>query len=113
MRIVAAVLIFASACAASAQQAPSVPAAVPSADTAQPGVVPDAAANAQDKAPTGNASAHDRKCLKHTGSRLIEEDQKDQKAQKDRKCANANGRAHTREDIDQSGVISLQDALRR
>jgi hypothetical protein len=89
---------------------------VPSSVSPQPGVVPDAPTNGQDKAPAGNASAHDRKCLKYTGSRLIEEDRKDQngqKVRKERKCANANGRAHTREDIDQSGVISLQDALRR
>lgn len=49
----------------------------------------------------------DRNCLKHTGSRVIRADSKG------RKCANATGRAYNRDDIDRTGAVDLQDAIRR
>ena len=50
----------------------------------------------------------DRNCLKETGSRLAPRPDS-----KGRKCVNATGRSYTREDMDRTGAIDLQDALRR
>jgi len=48
----------------------------------------------------------DRNCLKYTGSRLISADRHG------RKCANAPGRAYTRDDLERTGAVDLADALR-
>lgn len=50
----------------------------------------------------------DRNCLRHTGSRLIQREQKKGK----RACAPVNGRVYTREDIDRTGRTDIADALR-
>jgi hypothetical protein len=50
----------------------------------------------------------DRNCLKETGSRLAPRPDS-----KGRKCVNASGRSYTKEDMDRTGAIDLQDALRR
>lgn len=48
---------------------------------------------------------NDRHCLRHTGSRLIGKDRR-------QSCANAPGRAYTREDIERTGHTDLLSALR-
>ena len=50
----------------------------------------------------------DRSCLKETGSRLAPRPDN-----KGRKCINATGRAYTKDDLDSTGAIDLNDALRR
>jgi hypothetical protein len=50
----------------------------------------------------------DRSCLKETGSRLAPRPDS-----KGRKCINATGRAYTKGDLDSTGAIDLNDALRR
>ena len=52
--------------------------------------------------------AADRNCLKETGSRIAPRPDS-----KGRKCVNATGRSYTKEDMDRTGAIDLQDALRR
>lgn len=51
------------------------------------------------------AVVNDRTCLRHTGSRLIGKE-------RNRPCANAAGRAYTREDIERTGHVDLLSALR-
>lgn len=53
----------------------------------------------------GTAVVNDRTCLRHTGSRLIGKE-------RNRPCANAAGRAYTREDIERTGHVDLLSALR-
>jgi ABC-type oligopeptide transport system substrate-binding subunit len=50
---------------------------------------------------------NDRNCLRETGSRLIRSDSKG------RKCSIAAGRSYDRRDIDRTGALGLQEALRR
>ena len=50
----------------------------------------------------------DRNCLKETGSRLAPRPDS-----KGRKCVNATGHAYTKDDLDRTGAIDLEDALRR
>lgn len=51
---------------------------------------------------TDKTALNDRNCLRHTGSRLVGKGQ----------CANASGRAYTRDDLQRSGRTDLADALR-
>ena len=56
--------------------------------------------------------ADDRFCIEQTGSRITAA--RNARSKSDQKeCVNAGGRVYTREDIDRSGSVDLQDALRR
>jgi outer membrane cobalamin receptor len=56
--------------------------------------------------------ADDRFCIEQTGSRIVAA--RNARSKSDQKeCVNAGGRVYTREDIERSGSIDLQDALRR
>ena len=58
----------------------------------------------------------DRRCLRYTGSRVIAdpvaETDKDKSDPKRRRCATASGRVYTREDLEGSGHITVEEALR-
>jgi hypothetical protein len=70
---------------------------------------------------TADSPGLDRKCLRHTGSLITASQNEkgdrahraDKSARKGDQCANANGRAYTREEIDRTGAVDLADALRR
>ncbi|RNF82664.1 hypothetical protein [Montanilutibacter psychrotolerans] len=94
-------------------------AAGPLAAQTAPPAEPELAAQAANEAPVADASTTgegdatakpevDRNCLRHTGSRLIQREQKKGK----RGCAPMNGRVYTREDIDRTGRTDIADALR-
>ena len=54
----------------------------------------------------------DRICIEQTGSRITAaRNARSRSAEKE--CVNAGGRVYTREDIERSGSVDLQDALRR
>jgi len=78
-----------------------------------PAITPtsDTAATAQ-LAPKEQAAskneASDRNCLKETGSRIAPRPDS-----KGRKCVNASGRSYTKGDLDSTGAVDLNDALRR
>ena len=56
--------------------------------------------------------ADDRFCIEQTGSRIVAaRNARSKSEQKD--CVAAGGRVYTREDIDRTGSVDLQDALRR
>lgn len=56
--------------------------------------------------------ADDRFCIEQTGSRITAA--RNARSRSDEKeCVNAGGRVYTREDIERSGSVDLQDALRR
>ena len=56
--------------------------------------------------------ADDRFCIEQTGSRITAA--RNARSRSDEKeCVNAGGRVYTREDIQRSGSVDLQDALRR
>ena len=62
-------------------------------------------------AATQRGKPDDRFCIKETGSRVVATRNRNKRA--DDECVNANGRVYTREDIERSGSVDLQDALRR
>lgn len=96
------VLLSGLAFAASAQSAQPV--------SATPEPAPQAAPAGQDatdqNASSDKAALSDRDCLRHTGSRLIRRDAKGDG------CANATGRAYTREELDRTGGRDLAQSLR-
>lgn len=96
-RILLACLLTGFAFAASAQSA-NVPAAAE--------VKVDSTA---ETAEAGKDKLNDRICLRHTGSRVVA--QQNQKGQN--RCANAAGRAYTKDDLDRTGEVDLADALRK
>ena len=56
--------------------------------------------------------ADDRICIEQTGSRITAA--RNARSKSDQKeCVAAGGRVYTREDIERSGSVDLQDALRR
>lgn len=56
----------------------------------------------------------DRYCVKHTGTRLIVEDDRADKTRTFRNaCVDAGGRVYTREQIESTGEVDLADALRK
>ncbi|GGK10763.1 hypothetical protein [Luteimonas terricola] len=56
--------------------------------------------------------ADDRFCIEQTGSRITAA--RNARSKSDQKeCVAAGGRVYTREDIDKTGSVDLQDALRR
>jgi hypothetical protein len=78
---------------------PAAPASsAPAPATAQPA--------SKDEAAKDDVS--DRNCLRETGSRLAPRPDS-----KGRKCVNASGRSYTKGDLDSTGAIDLEDALRR
>jgi hypothetical protein len=102
------VLLSALAFAASAQSASPTPEASP-ASTAQRHIA--AQSGAEPGAPDQNAAAKtralsDHNCLRHTGSRIISRDARGEG------CANATGRAYTREELDSTGGRDLAHSLR-
>ena len=62
-------------------------------------------AKAEGAAAEATPMVNERTCLRHTGSRLIGKE-------RGRPCANAAGRAYTREDIERTGHVDLLSALR-
>lgn len=96
---------------AAAAQTPAPAPAEPAAPQAAAAPVNGAATTAQ-PAPKDQVAkkdeVSDRNCLKETGSRLVTRPDS-----KGRKCVNATGRSYTKEDMDRTGAIDLQDALRR
>lgn len=56
----------------------------------------------------------DRYCVKHTGTRLMVEDDRADKTRTFRDaCVDAGGRVYTREQIESTGEVDLADALRK
>jgi pyruvate/2-oxoglutarate dehydrogenase complex dihydrolipoamide acyltransferase (E2) component len=107
MKLVLGAALLSLAFAASAQTvAPAADAAAPQTAAAAPAEAPVEASTNRNKT-SAKDDAADHNCLKHTGSRLIRADSKG------RKCAMAAGRAYNRDDIDRTGAVGLQDALRR
>ena len=104
LRLVLAAALSAAAFAAGAQ--PVDPAVAPVSD--------DAAEDARD-----DDRRVDRRCLRHTGSRILADRDPDtdagtEAAGKDtrRRCAIGNGTVYTREDIDGTGQVTVEEALR-
>ncbi|NLA68235.1 MAG: hypothetical protein GX856_08360, partial [Gammaproteobacteria bacterium] len=56
--------------------------------------------------------ADDRFCIEQTGSRITAARNARSKAD-EKECVAAGGRVYTREDIERTGSVDLQDALRR
>ncbi len=56
--------------------------------------------------------ADDRFCIEQTGSRIVAARNARSKSD-EKECVNAGGRVYTREDIERTGSVDLQDALRR
>ena len=56
--------------------------------------------------------ADDRFCIEQTGSRITAARNARSKSD-EKECVAAGGRVYTREDIDRTGSVDLQDALRR
>jgi hypothetical protein len=76
--------------------------------SAQPNAV--ATTDEKDRVEADATAAADRFCLRETGSHLhaIVRDQNERAVQ----CANAPGRAYTREDLERTGSSTTADALR-
>jgi len=58
------------------------------------------------------AAANERFCLRETGSRITASRDARTRGERDA-CINAGGRVYTREEIERTGAVDLQDALRR
>jgi hypothetical protein len=110
-RLLIASALFGFAFAAQAQSSATV---AVEADAGQPAATMQAEASS-------DVPLSDRNCLRETGSLITaSQNAKDDRAHRAGKsskrgdqCANANGRAYTREDIDRTGEVDLADALRR
>jgi hypothetical protein len=107
------VLLSALAFAASAQSAAPAPATPDATALSQAEAERNAAdlseadrSEASEKADSAARPLSDRNCLRHTGSRVIRRDTKGEG------CANATGRAYTREELDRTGGRDLAHSLR-
>ena len=91
--------------AAAAFAATAFAQSAPVEDTLEPGA---AAIGAE----STDAGMNDRHCLKETGSRITaSQNRKARQAGRQAECANAFGRAYSRDDIERTGATDLKQAL--